>query len=59
MLVESFQQTTNLSMCALNGPGPFNGFVRTLDDAKAEFAAAWGAWLQGCRAERRHGITGG
>jgi hypothetical protein len=29
-----------------NGPGPFNGFVRTLDDAKAEFAAAWGAWLK-------------
>jgi hypothetical protein len=24
-----------------NGPGPFNGFVRTLDDAKAEFAASW------------------
>ena len=23
-----------------NGPGPFNGFVRTLDDAKAKFAAA-------------------
>jgi hypothetical protein len=29
-----------------NGPGPFNGFVRTLEDAKAEFAAAWGAWLK-------------
>jgi hypothetical protein len=29
-----------------NGPGPFNGFVPTLDDAKAEFAAAWGAWLK-------------
>jgi hypothetical protein len=30
-----------------NGPGPFNnGFVRTLDDAKAEFAAAWGTWLK-------------
>ena len=29
-----------------NGPGPFNGFVRTLDDAKAEFAASWGAWLK-------------
>jgi hypothetical protein len=29
-----------------NGPGPFNGFVRTLDDARAEFAAAWGAWLK-------------
>ena len=30
-----------------NGPGPFNnGFVRTLDDAKAKFAAAWGAWLK-------------
>jgi hypothetical protein len=29
-----------------NGPGPFNGFVRTLDDAKAEFAAAWGDWLK-------------
>ena len=29
------------------GPGPFNnGFVRTLDDAKAKFAAAWGAWLK-------------
>jgi hypothetical protein len=27
-----------------NGPGPFNGFVRTLEDA--EFAASWGAWLQ-------------
>jgi hypothetical protein len=27
-------------------PGPFNGFVRTLDDAKAKFAAAWGAWLK-------------
>jgi hypothetical protein len=27
-------------------PGPFNGFVRTLEDAKAEFAAAWGAWLK-------------
>jgi hypothetical protein len=24
-----------------NGPGPFNGFVRTLEDAKAEFAASW------------------
>ena len=30
-----------------NGPGPFNnGFVRTLDDAKAKFAAAWGAWFK-------------
>jgi hypothetical protein len=29
-----------------NGPGPFNGFVRTLEDAKAEFAAAWGAWFK-------------
>jgi hypothetical protein len=29
-----------------NGPGPFNGFARTLEDAKAEFAAAWGAWLK-------------
>ena len=29
-----------------NGPGPFNGFVRTLDDAKAQFAAAWGAWIK-------------
>jgi hypothetical protein len=29
-----------------NGPGPFNGFVRTLENAKAEFAAAWGAWLK-------------
>jgi hypothetical protein len=29
-----------------NGPGPINGFVRTLDDAKAKFAAAWGAWLK-------------
>ena len=30
-----------------NGPGPFNnGFVRTLDDAKAKFAASWGAWLK-------------
>jgi hypothetical protein len=29
-----------------NGPGPFNGFVRTLDDAKAKFAACWGAWLK-------------
>jgi hypothetical protein len=29
-----------------NGPGPFNGFVPTLEDAKAEFAAAWGAWLK-------------
>ena len=29
-----------------NGPGPFNGFVRTLEDAKAEFAASWGAWLK-------------
>ena len=29
-----------------NGPGPFNGFVRTLEDAKAEFAAFWGAWLK-------------
>jgi hypothetical protein len=29
-----------------NGPGPFNGFVRTLEDAKAKFAAAWGAWLK-------------
>ena len=29
-----------------NGPGPFNnGFVRTLDDAKAKFAACWGAGL--------------
>ena len=27
-------------------PGPFNGFVRTLDDAKAKFAASWGAWLK-------------
>ena len=23
-----------------NGPGPFNGFVRTLEDAQAQFAAA-------------------
>jgi hypothetical protein len=23
-----------------------NGFVRTLEDAKAEFAASWGAWLK-------------
>ena len=29
-----------------NGPGPFNGFVGTLDDAKAKFAAAWGAWIK-------------
>jgi hypothetical protein len=29
-----------------NGPGPFNGFVRTLEDAKAKFAASWGAWLK-------------
>jgi hypothetical protein len=29
-----------------NGPGPFNGFLRTLEDAKAEFAASWGAWLK-------------
>jgi hypothetical protein len=29
-----------------NGPGPFNGFLRTLKDAKAEFAASWGAWLK-------------
>jgi hypothetical protein len=29
-----------------NGPGPFNGFVRTLDEAKATFAASWGAWLK-------------
>jgi hypothetical protein len=29
-----------------NGPGPFNGFVRTFEDAKAEFAASWGAWLK-------------
>jgi hypothetical protein len=31
---------------ARNGPGPFNGFVRTIEDAKAEFAAAGGAWLK-------------
>jgi hypothetical protein len=29
-----------------NGPGPFNGFVRTLEDAKAELAAFRGAWLK-------------
>jgi hypothetical protein len=29
-----------------NGPGPFNGFVRTLEDAKAKFAASWGGWLK-------------
>jgi hypothetical protein len=30
-----------------NGSGPLNnGFVRTLEDAKAKFAAAWGAWLK-------------
>ena len=29
-----------------NGPGPFNGFVRTLEDAKAKFAASWRAWLK-------------
>ena len=29
-----------------NGPGPFNGFVQTLEDAKADFAASWGAWLK-------------
>jgi hypothetical protein len=29
-----------------NGPGPFNGFVRTIEDAKSEFAASWGAWLK-------------
>jgi hypothetical protein len=29
-----------------NGPDPFSGFVQTIDDAKAEFAAAWGAWLK-------------
>jgi integrase-like protein len=29
-----------------NGPGPFNTFVRMLEDAKAEFAASWGAWLK-------------
>jgi hypothetical protein len=29
-----------------NGPGPFNGFVRTLEDAKAAFAASWGGWLK-------------
>jgi hypothetical protein len=43
--------TGNQWYWALNGvqigPGPFNnGFVRTLDDAKAKFAAAWGAWLK-------------
>jgi hypothetical protein len=29
-----------------NGPGPFNGFVRTIDEAKAAFAASWDAWLK-------------
>jgi hypothetical protein len=29
-----------------NGPGPFNGFVQTLEEAKAVFAASWGAWLK-------------
>jgi hypothetical protein len=29
-----------------NGPGLFNGFVRTLEDANAEFAASWGALLK-------------
>jgi hypothetical protein len=29
-----------------NGPGPFNGFVATLADAKAEFERAWGIWLK-------------
>jgi hypothetical protein len=29
-----------------NGPVRFNGFAVTLDDAKAEFAASWRAWLK-------------
>jgi hypothetical protein len=29
-----------------DGPGPFNGFVRILEDAKTEFAQSWGAWLK-------------
>jgi hypothetical protein len=29
-----------------NGPGYLNGFARTLEDAKAEFVASWGAWLK-------------
>ena len=29
-----------------NGPGPFNGFVRTFEDAKVDFAASWGTWLK-------------
>ena len=29
-----------------NGPGPFNGFVPTLKDAKAAFSAAWCSWLE-------------
>jgi hypothetical protein len=27
-------------------PVRFNGFAVTLDDAKAEFAASWRAWLK-------------
>ena len=29
-----------------NGPGPFNGFVRMLEDVKTEFAQSWGAWVK-------------
>ena len=29
-----------------NGPGPFNGFVLTLEEAKAAFAASWCGWLK-------------
>jgi hypothetical protein len=28
-----------------NGPGPFNGFVPSLDDAKIAFAKSWRGWL--------------
>jgi hypothetical protein len=40
-----------------NGPVRFNGFAVTLDDAKAEFAASWHAWL-GRGADRRHAHGG-
>jgi hypothetical protein len=37
-----------------NGPGPFNRFVRTLEDAKGRICRLLGRLAQGCWAERRH-----
>jgi hypothetical protein len=40
------------------GPGPFNGFVRTLNDAKAEFAKSWRGWLEAAGLIERDTIGG-